>query len=154
MAVGLCFVAIVAEAQTVGERNQKRPSLAVGLQIRQRGAYLTLTPTSITHIRRSSIKEFLRQIMIESLENYIFCPRALLILLRNVDQSHIVMSGRIIAFESDGRAQRFDGSGQTSQLVIGKSQLAVRVVCFGLQLYGYSQVSRGFGITFLVVIRP
>ena len=39
MAVGICFVASVSEAPTVGERNQERPSLAVGLQIqiRQRG---------------------------------------------------------------------------------------------------------------------
>src|SRR6266446_6092360 len=110
MAVGICFVASVSEARPLGSATRSGPHLRSGFRSGS-GACLTLTPTSITHVRRSSIKEFLRQIMIESLENYIFCLRALLILLRDVDQSHIVMSGRIIAFESDGRAQRFDGSG-------------------------------------------
>src|SRR5258707_9344431 len=114
MAVGMCFVASNVRSPSVREGNPEEPSLTVRPLIPQCGAYLTLRPISIPHIRRSSIEEFLRQITIESLQNCVFRLRACLVPLRNVDQSQIVMSSRIVAFEPDSGAQRFDRSGQTS----------------------------------------
>src|SRR5258708_40333227 len=59
-------------SRTVREGNPEEPSLTVRPLIPQCGAYLTLRPISIPHIRRSSIEEFLRQITIKSLQNCVF----------------------------------------------------------------------------------
>src|SRR6266567_7464333 len=77
---------------------------------------------SISHIRRSSIEEFLRQISIEALQNDVFSLSAGFVALLDVEQSHVVMRGRIIVLESDGRAQLFGSHWQTMQLEISKTQ--------------------------------
>src|SRR5438105_15639228 len=83
---------------------------------------------SISHIRRSSVEEFLRQISIEALQNSVFSLRARFVVLLDVEQSHIVMGGRIIVLESDGCAQLFGSHWQTMQLEISKSQFRMCVV--------------------------
>src|SRR5205807_9544178 len=88
---------------------------------------------SISHIRRSSIEEFLRQISIQTLKNDIFCLSAGFVALLDVEQSHMVMRGRIIVLESDGCAQLFGCHGKTMQLEISKTQFRMCVVGFRFQ---------------------
>src|SRR5437016_9607768 len=82
---------------------------------------------SISHIRRRSIEEFLRQISIEALQNDVFSLGPGFVALLDVEQSHIVMRGRIIVLESDGGAQLLGSHGQTMQLEISKTQFRVCV---------------------------
>src|SRR5207237_5975791 len=68
---------------------------------------------SISHIRRSSIEELLRQISIEALQNDVFSLSAGFIALVDVEQSQVVMRGRIIVLESDGGVQLLGRHEQT-----------------------------------------
>src|SRR2546425_7907685 len=98
--------------------------------------------TSISHIRRSSIEEFLRQISIEAVQNDVFSLSAGFVALLDVEQSHIVMRRRIIVLESNSRAQLFGSHWQTMQLEISKPQFRAGVVGFRFQSCGFLELLR------------
>jgi len=117
MAVGICFF-LAQETRRGGQNDPRKDTnlkwFFVHVRVISWIAFLRAEPTakpylvritqefrSITHIRWSRIKELLGQVTIQSLQDCVFRLRALFILLRNVDQSQVVMGQRVIVLESD-----------------------------------------------------
>src|SRR5438552_11476432 len=95
---------------------------------------------SITHVRRSSVKQLLRLGRIESLQNLIFRLGTGFVFLLNVNKSQVQVRGRVIILEPDRGPQFFECRGQAMQFEISKTQFGMGLDVFRLQTHCFPEL--------------